>query len=137
MAAPILNLSNLIDKPTIVLADGTSCRMVTHGLLPPLESHRLIKMSERAQMLVQKNGNLTPEEEKELAALPDQMCRIVLLATDEQHKQITDLERWEIVSTFLSPPRMNPPAERGPTEAAIPTGAISSPDSSGSTAAAP
>lgn len=136
MAAPILDLDTFADRPT-VLIDGTEYELLTHSLLSPLDGHRMSTAYARISELMEKAA-LTPEEEHELEALPDRMCRMVLEAPEEVHVKLTKKQRMAILSTFstvLPRARLESTVIQGP--ALHPTGASSAPDSPGSTEGAP
>lgn len=128
MAAPhpVLDLNNLTDHP-VVRIDSVEYELLTPALLPPLDAHRYSRYSARIVKLLEQKEELTADEEKELEDLPDRMCRLVLVASDEVHKKLTSLDRTRICVTFVHRPLVNPPAESGgPLPAIHSTGESSS-----------
>jgi|SRR6185503_16252372 len=118
MAAPntVLDLDHLADRP-IVRINGKEYQLLTNNTIPPLSGHRFWKCAARQQALVLAE-NPSEDDLAEMAALPDRMCRLVLMASDDVHCGLTDVQRMEIVEAFLQPPRQEPPAESGATTAA-------------------
>lgn len=119
MAAPILSLDSLVDRP-VVLIDQVEYELLTPALLPPLDAHRYQRYSERCLKLMDQD-TLTPEEEHELEQLPDKMCRLVLVAADAVHDKLTTRERVRICATFLRRPPVTPPAGSGEPVPALPS----------------
>jgi hypothetical protein len=119
MAAPILNLDSLVDRPTVVINDKEYW-LLTLDILPPLDAHRLQFMTQRVAELLGQATPLSEDEERELKTLPDRMCRMVLDAPDDVHQALTDPKRMLIAetaaTTFRSGLRIPPLA--GPTAAA-------------------
>ena len=93
-----------LDKPrgSVVTVNGKEYRLRESGTLPPSESRKLIQHSRRIDALIGKDGELTPEEDKELAGLPNVMCRLVFDAPDAVHKKLSDDQRMTLVSAFLA-----------------------------------
>lgn len=118
--AKILNLDSLIDRPVVVIK-GAEYWLLTPDIMPPLDTHRVQQMFKRVSTLVDK-PELTEEEQQELKALPDSMCRIVLQAADDVHAGLTDSERMLTVetalTTFRSGQRMTPPSAAAPAPVA-------------------
>jgi len=116
----ILNLDSLIDRPTVKV-HGQEFWLVTLDIMPPLDAHRLQRASERVTELRGKPA-LTEDEERELATLPDRMCRMVMPeAPDTVHASLIDPVRMLIVeaaaTTFRNGLQMFPPPAAAPSEA--------------------
>ncbi len=138
MAAPILNLDSLVDRPTVVI-NGQEYELLTTDILPPLDLHRFSRYSTRIGVLMAK-VDLTAEDEAELDDLPRRMCRMVLEAPDGIHDALTQKQRMKIVESFIAPLQPDRHLESGrvpATPTSPSTGANGSRDSSPSTVATP
>lgn len=105
MAAPVLNLDSLVDRPTVVI-NGRHYWMVNIDMLPPLDLHRLIAMQKQIDGLIAKSERGEPLEESDqtrLSVLPDEICRMVLEAPDDVHLALDDRKRMLIAKTALQP----------------------------------
>jgi len=123
MAAPILDLDKLVDRPTVVI-DGKEYWLLTPDILPPLDSHHFHHMWQRTSELMEK-ADLTDDEKAELGALPNRMCRLVLPeAPDAVHEALTDRKRMVVIGvasrTFFVRSPLTPQAGHA-TEAASPS----------------
>jgi len=140
MAAPILNLNTLVDRPTVVL-DGIEYWLLTYEVLPPLDSYQLQAMNRRVAELMKREDALSEAEILELQALPNRIAHIVLEAPDEVHAKLNDRQRMQIayaaMTTFLLDLKKSSPASGPALPAAPSTGVTSSPGSPGSTGATP
>jgi hypothetical protein len=128
MAAPILNLDTLADRP-VVNIDGTPYELITHDSLSPLNAHRVSRYHKRIGALLEKSeaSDLTGDEESELEALPALICRLILDAPAEVQDKLTDKQRALVVSTFwrMLPnrqPAVSTSQERAATESPTSTG---------------
>ncbi len=134
-SVPLLTLDSLTDRPVIVIK-GQEYLLITNALLPPLDAHRVQRMSLRIEALMQQE-TLTTEEEQELDTIPDKMCRVVLEAPDDVQAGLTNRQRMDIIGTFATAPTLMP----GMRERLMPTtpdrsiGETLSPDSSPATEA--
>lgn len=99
---PILDLDDLTELPSVKI-NGALHPLRGIGMLAPMELHRLQRMSARYDAIINK-ADLTPEEEKEIDALPDRMCRTVLMAPDDVHTSLTDWHRMRVIQAFFELP---------------------------------
>lgn len=102
MAKAVLDLDDLTDMPSVKI-NGAHHPLRSVGMLAPMELHRLQRLSSRYDLIVTKS-DLTPEEEKEIGGLPDQMCRTVLMAPDAVHTGLTDWHRMRVLQAFFDLP---------------------------------
>lgn len=123
MAAPILDLDKLTDRPTVII-DGQEYWLLTLDIMPPLDAHHFSQMHERASALLAGDRQLSEPEEAELAALPNRLCRLVLEAPEDVHARLDDRKRMLIarqaITTFQTGLRM-PAAEASPVPAGTPS----------------
>lgn len=99
MAAPVLDLSTLIDQPCVRIDEATYT--LRHpDAMALLQVKRLEKQSMRIGDLLQQD-ELTAEEEADVARLLNATCREVLEAPDEIHAQLKDLQRIAILDAFM------------------------------------
>jgi hypothetical protein len=96
----VLDLDKLRRGSSVTLS-GVECRLRSPRSLTPLESRRLVRYSLRIDALIQQ-PEISADEEKELAGLPDTMCRIVLDAPAKVHKGLDDETRMVLIAEFLN-----------------------------------
>lgn len=94
-----------LDRPHLdthpnVTIDGVPYALEIAASMPPLDSHRLIRLTRQVDTLMAKE-TLSEAEETELLGLPNAMCRLVLEAPDAVHAKLTDTQRMSIVRAFL------------------------------------
>lgn len=100
MAAPILDLDSLVDRPTVVIG-GKEYWLITLDIMPPLDTHRLQRGMQRVAALLAQ-ADLSADDEKELETLPDRLCRMVLDAPDDVHLGLSNRTRMLIAETAVS-----------------------------------
>jgi hypothetical protein len=121
LKTPILDLDTLVDRP-VVKIDGHEYELLTHDLLAPIDGHRMSRSYARIGVLLDQ-PTLSDDEERELEALPDRMCRLVLDAPDPIHAALTSKQRMAILSTFSNVLPLRPRAESTAATVALSTGA--------------
>jgi len=89
MAAPILNLDSLVDRPTVVINDKEYW-LKTIDILSPLAGYELQRLMKRSGELLDDKiaRELNEDEKKELDAIPNRACRLVLEAPDAVHTSL-------------------------------------------------
>jgi hypothetical protein len=136
--APLLNLTTLVDKPSVKI-DGVKYALSVPDALSLMDCHRLSVVMARIDALSPKlsTGTLAHDEEADLSEAFAGVCRVVLAAPDPVQAKLTAIQRLYIYQAFLQLPqstlRLVGAMATGATSR--PTGAKSSRGSRGSTAA--
>jgi hypothetical protein len=137
--APLLNLDNLSEFPTVIV-HGERYALVPPDALTAIDYHRYGRMAPRLEALWNQD-DFTDAEAQEFETILDRLTRIVLKAPAVVHEKLTDVQRLQIVQTFLSLSRpqilLPAPATVKPTEDLTLTGASSPHVSPGSTGETP
>lgn len=118
----ILHLDSLANRPVVVI-DGKEYEILMQQMLPPLDSHRVVRIYARGEALMEAalTRDLSAEEEAELAAIPDRICRLVLVAPEEVHAALEDRQRMAIVAAFNQVLPMEPSTESTTAPTASPS----------------
>lgn len=131
---PVLDLNTLTERPLVAI-DGLTYPLRAVEDFSILEHQTHVGQVQRFAALMNIPA-LTATEETELAALLKSYCQRVLAAPPEVHAKLSDVQRLQVVMTFvrlLGLPGRIPGALTAPAPATG-TGATSSPASPGSTA---
>lgn len=102
MATPILDLETITDLPTVAI-DGVSYTLLTLAALPVSGMLRLRKVGKRFDALHNLEDR-TPEEDRELDALADTICRTILQAPPEVHEKLVGQQRIAVCQAFQQLP---------------------------------
>lgn len=114
-AAPILNLDTLAVRSSVAI-NGVKYGLRHTDELSVVQAHRLGRYAERYDELVEvtKTGQaLSEEDAQELADALEAIAPIALDAPPDVLQALTDLQRFQVVQTFIS----LSPIRRRPTRA--------------------
>lgn len=116
---PVLSLDTFVDRRFITI-DGERYELRNPGEFSILDYHRMGVRAGRVDALMAE-GELAEEQVQELESLLNDGCRSVLIAPDEIHRKLTDVQRLKVIEAFTHLQRETaaPPAE---AEAEAPTG---------------
>lgn len=102
MANPILNLDTITELPTVAI-DGVAYTLLTLDALPVSGMLRLRKVGRRFDALHNQDER-TDEEDRELDALADTICRTILQAPPGVHDKLVGQQRIAVVQAFQQLP---------------------------------
>lgn len=142
-AAPLLNLSTLVEQPMVQI-DQKRYPLLVPDALSLLACQKLSTIIDTIDALSPKlaNGTLSDDENAELETAFAQVCQVVLAAPPDVQRRLTSIQRLYIYQAFLQLPQQSlrlmvamATNEATPT-ASRSTGASSSRASRGSTTSA-
>lgn len=139
MAEPILDLSTVVERPTILI-DESIYDILSPDALSALDHQRFAAWGRRIDALTAKD-ELTAQEEEDLAAkLAALSDRIMVGVPEDVRAKLSDAQRKAVIEVFSLLPlgrRLKRLAGALPAKPGPSTGERSSPGSSASTAAGP
>lgn len=111
---PVLDLSTLTEKP-IVAIDGVGYDLNTPDDLTVIGYKKLTILVPRMTELYAQVYSAASQEpdadpavetatEAALAKVLDDLCRLILIAPDEVHRRLTDLQRFQVYQVFTERP---------------------------------
>lgn len=95
----VLDLSKPLPGLPVQIDDQTYT-VIAPRMLPPITSHRFLGQLRRLDRLLEQE-TLSDDEQRDLEALPDRLCRLILDAPEDVHARLTDAHRMAIVNLFV------------------------------------
>lgn len=133
MTKPLLTLTTLEPERQTVAIDGASYELALPGDFGIAAQAKLARMQRRVNALIKREDELSDAELDELGQLVDALVSLLLPALPaETLGMLRDSQKLQIVNVFTTAAGIT-----GENPSPIPTSETLSPDSSGSTEAAP
>lgn len=98
---PILDLGAIVERQPVQLNGHIIGELLSIDELGALDYKRLERDLPRIQQLWNQE-TLTPADEQEFSAILDRFCRLVLSASEDAQRSLTDLKRLEIAKAFIA-----------------------------------
>ena len=137
MAKPLLDLTTLIEQPTIKI-NGTTHEIMHPDQLGVIDFQRLSIMAGRVSDLMKKSSHDDSDADALTSVITDLTDRIMVGVPAEVRAKLTESQRLAVAEVFMTLPRVKAKTTRkAASNPSRSTGAKRRPGSSDSTAATP